>query len=88
MAVTFDATTGEAVQYFDGNEVSREISDQQRSGRKVTFGPCEIGNWGLPVEGVPFPTRNLNGRVDEFLIYKEPLSVDEIKNLYEAGIPN
>ena len=88
VAVTFDATTGEAVQYFDGKEVSREVSEHHLGDRKVTFGPCAIGNWGMPIEGVPFPVRNLNGRVDEFLIYKEPLSGDEISNLYELGIPN
>ena len=88
VAVTFDATTGEAVQYFDGKEVSREVSEHHLGDRKVTFGPCAIGNWGLPIEGVPFPVRNLNGRVDEFLLYKEPLSGDEIANLYELGIPN
>lgn len=88
VAVTFDSTTGEAVQYFDGKEISREGSEHHRDGRKVTFGACEIGNWGLPVEGVPFPVRNLNGRVDEFLIYQEPLSPDEIAHLYELGIPN
>ena len=88
VAVTFDATTGEAVQYFDGKEVSREVSEHHLGDRKVTFGPCAIGNWGLPIEGVPFPVRNLNGRVDEFLIYKVPLSGDEISNLHELGIPN
>lgn len=87
VAVTFDARTGEAVQYFDGKEVSREGSDHHREGRKVTFGACEIGNWGLPPEGVPFPIRNLNGRVDEFLIYQEPLSGDEITALHELGSP-
>lgn len=88
VAVTFDATTGEAVQYFDGKEVSREVSKHHLGDRKVTFGPCAIGNWGLPVEGVPHPVRNLNGRVDEFLIYKLPLAADEIENLYEVGILN
>lgn len=88
VAVTFDATTGEAVQYFDGKEVSREVSKHHLGDRKVTFGPCAIGNWGLPVEGVPHPVRNLNGRVDEFLIYKVPLAADEIENLYEVGILN
>ncbi|MFT7634126.1 MAG: hypothetical protein ACI87E_005185, partial [Mariniblastus sp.] len=85
VAVTFDSTTGEAVQYFDGQEVSREISEHHRDGRQVTFGACEIGNWGLPAEGVPFPVRNLNGRVDEFLIYHEPLAGDEIVEIYQLG---
>lgn len=88
VAVTFDSTTGEAVQYFDGKEVSREGSEHHRDGRKVTFGACEIGNWGLPLEGVPFPVRNLNGRIDEFLIYQKPLTGDEIAELYGLGILN
>lgn len=88
VAVTYSATTGEAIQYLDGQEVSREISEHHQSGRKITFGPCEIGNWGLPRENATFPIRNLNGRVDEFLIYQEPLSSDEITDLYRLGIPN
>lgn len=85
VAVTYDAMTGEAIQYFDGREVSREISEHHLSGRKITFGSCEIGNWGLPQAGVVFPIRNLNGCVDEFLIYKEPLTSQEITNLYRLG---
>ncbi|KAA5545994.1 hypothetical protein FYK55_03530 [Roseiconus nitratireducens] len=88
VAVTYSATTGEAVQYFDGKEVSRSGSEHHRDGRKVTFGRCEIGNWGLPLEGVPFPVRNLNGRVDEFLIFREPLSGQEIEDLYRLGTPD
>ena len=88
IAVTYDSTTGEAVQYFDGKEVSREGSEHHQAGRKVTFGACEVGNWGAHLKGVPFPVRNLNGRVDEFLIYQAPLSGDDIANLYELGNPN
>ncbi|MFK8112386.1 MAG: LamG-like jellyroll fold domain-containing protein [Rubripirellula sp.] len=86
VAVTYDSATAEAVQYFDGIEVSREVNKDHSAGRKVTFGTCEIGNWGLPLEGVPFPVRNLNGRMDEFLIYQESLTATEIANLYELGI--
>tara|TARA_R110002049_G_scaffold50370_3_gene143181 strand:+ start:236858 stop:238516 length:1659 start_codon:yes stop_codon:yes gene_type:complete len=88
VAVTYNSLTGEAVQYFDGKEVSREVNEHHQPGRKITFGACEIGNWGLPLQGVPFPVRNLNGRMDEFLIYQEPLSTDEIAKLYELGTPN
>jgi hypothetical protein len=88
VAVTYDSATGEAVQYFDGKEVSREVNEDHGPGRKVTFGACEIGNWGLPLEGVSFPVRNLNGRMDEFLIYQAPLSGDEIVEIYDLGIPN
>ena len=86
VAVTFDALTGEAIHYLDGEEVSREVSEHPRDERKVTFGRCEIGNWGLPPEGVPYPIRNFNGRIDEFVIYKEPLAAEEVASLYQLGV--
>ncbi|TWT68611.1 LamG-like jellyroll fold domain-containing protein [Crateriforma conspicua] len=88
VAVTFDALTGEAIHYLDGEEVSKEVSEHHRDGHKVTFGRCEIGNWGLPPEGVPYPIRNFNGRIDEFVIYGEPLAAKEIASLYQLGVPD
>lgn len=83
-AVTYDSTTGEAVQYFEskkGNEVSREVS-------KVTVSACVIAKRGWPLKVVVFPARNLNGRIDKFLIDQESLSGDEIANLCELEILN
>ena len=87
VAVTYDSQSGEAVQYFDGKEVGREISPLHQPGRPIHFGPCELGNWGLPIEGHQFPVRNLNGRMDEFAIYNAALSTTEIAALYETGKP-
>jgi hypothetical protein len=86
-AVTHETQTGNVVQYLDGQEISREISPLQASGRKLVFGRCELGNWGLPLEGHRFPLRNLNGRLDEFLIYSAALGGGEIRELYESGKP-
>lgn len=88
LAVTYDSQTGEAVQFLDGREISREVSPYHVPGRAITFGPSEIGNWGLPTEKHQFPIRNLNGRLDEFLIYKAALSPAEILTLYENGQPD
>lgn len=87
LAVAYDNQSGSVIQYFDGEEVSREISSLHQPGRPITFGPCEIGNWGLPTDGHPFPIRNLNGAIDEFAIYGAALGADEIRNLYEKGRP-
>lgn len=87
IAVTYDNQSGEAVQYLDGQEISREISPMHQPGRPIQFGPCEIGNWGLPTQGHQFPIRNFNGRIDEFLIYQAALSPAEIHNLFEIGKP-
>ncbi len=85
IAVTYDNQSGQVIQYFDGREVGREIHKLHQPGRSVRFGPCEIGNWGLPTEGHPFPIRNLNGAIDEFALYSEALSAREINVLFEAG---
>lgn len=87
LAVVYDNRTGTAVQYFDGIEVSREVSPFHAPGRPLLYGPSELGNWGLPTSGHQFPIRNLNGRLDEFAIYSTALPSDEIYSLYEAGRP-
>ena len=73
---------------MDGNEVSREVSEFHAPGRPINFGPAEIGNWGLPTEKHQFPIRNLNGRIDEFAIYKTALPAPDIAELYEQGRPD
>jgi len=85
IAVTYDSQSGEAVQYFDGSEVSRGVPPLHQPGRDITYGPCEIGNWGLPTEGHQFPIRNLNGVIDEFAVYEAVLGADEVRAVFEAG---
>jgi hypothetical protein len=85
IAVTYDNQTGEVVQYFDGSEVSREVSKLHQPGRLITFGPCEIGNWGLPTKGHQFPVRNLNGAIDEFAIYSTVLGAGELRDIFQRG---
>lgn len=87
LAVTYDSVTGLVVQYFDGQEVGREVSGFHQPGRPITYGPCELGNWGLPTQGHQFPIRNLNGAIDEFAIYHQALSPAEIRNLNLKGQP-
>jgi ferric-dicitrate binding protein FerR (iron transport regulator) len=87
LAVSYDAASGEVVQYFDGAEAGREVSPLHQPGRPVSFGPCEVGNWGLPTQGHPFPIRNLNGAIDEFCIYNAVLPPREIRAVYQAGRP-
>lgn len=85
IAVTYDNQSGQVIQYFDGAEVSREVSELHQAGRPITYGPCELGNWGLPTQGHQFPIRNLNGAIDEFAIYSAVLSGEEIQSLYRSG---
>lgn len=87
LAVTYDNVTGQVVQYFDGQEVGREVSGFHQPGRPIVFGPCELGNWGLPTQGHQFPIRNLNGAIDEFAIYAAVLSGAEIGAIFANGKP-
>lgn len=85
VAVTYDNRSGAAIQYVDGVEVSREVHRFHAPDRPVFFGPCELGNWGIPLTGHQFPIRNLNGRIDEFAIYSAVLGAEEVRAMYEAG---
>jgi hypothetical protein len=87
LAVTYDNASGMVLQYFDGKEVGREVSALHQSGRPIVFGPCELGNWGLPTQGHQFPIRTLNGAIDEFAIYHAVLSGAEIQSIFENGHP-
>lgn len=87
LAVTYDNTSGTVIQYFDGQPVDHEISPLHQPGRPIVFGPCEIGNWGLPTQGHQFPIRNLNGAIDEFAIFSCALNATEVSNLYDHGKP-
>jgi hypothetical protein len=85
LAVTYDNCSGEAVQFVDGREVSRETSSLYQPGRKIVFGACELGNWGLPTRDREFAIRNLNGCLDEFIIHNAALTGAELRKMYEAG---
>jgi hypothetical protein len=87
IAVSYDNQSGQVIQYFDGAEVSREVSNLHHAGRPISYGPCELGNWGLPTQGHPFPIRNLNGAIDEFAIYSAVLTGAEIQSIFENGNP-
>ncbi len=87
IAVSYDGGSGQVIQYFDGIEVGRDISPLHQPGRELTFGPCEIGNWGLPTQNHAFPVRNLNGAIDEFAIYSAALTASEIRESYLNGKP-
>ncbi|WP_166443106.1 LamG-like jellyroll fold domain-containing protein [Phragmitibacter flavus] len=87
IAVTYNNTDGTVIQYFDGKPVSRAISPLHQPGRPITYGPCEIGNWGLPTSPSNFPIRNLNGSIDEFAIYHTALTPAEISTIFTTGSP-
>jgi hypothetical protein len=83
LACVYDANDGSVSHYVDGNEVSRE---KIRIPTKLRIGPAEIGNW-VPQDLREYRLRSLNGRIDEFILFSDALSKEQIHAIYEAGTP-
>jgi ferric-dicitrate binding protein FerR (iron transport regulator) len=88
LAVTYSNKTGEVCQYCNGKLVSKEVSELFVPSRPIRIGVCEIGNWGVPLSAHEFPLRNLNGTVDDFMIFREPLPAAEIADMVRLSKPN
>jgi hypothetical protein len=52
---------------------------------KLRIGSADLGNWTDPIWAKSI--RSLNGRIDEFAIYSEALTAEEIRVIYEQGKP-
>jgi hypothetical protein len=84
VAVTLDHEAREVRHFLDGKQIS---SRQLKSLTLPIIDRAQIGNWNAPREGDSYPVRNINGRIDEFLIVNEALSNEQILELYEIGRP-
>ena len=83
---TFDPAKRSVAHFVNGKEISRERIEEKFFVDKLCIGNGEIGNWGLPHREDPvFAIRNLNGRMDEFALFKVALEPDEIRELYERS---
>lgn len=88
LAVTFDPNNRQVVHYVNGEEVSRHDIKPQFFIQRLRIGASEIGNWGQPLRNTPgFAVRNLNGLIDEMIIFDAALDEEEIFSLYENGKP-
>ena len=83
LACVYNGKEGYVSHYLDGNEVSRESI---RIPTTLRVGAAEIGNW-VPQELQDYRRRSLNGRIDEFIFLKAPLSAEQIREIYEVGRP-
>ena len=84
LATVYDHQSGSVAHYVDGHRVSTEAI---RKDSKLRFGAAELGNW-VPEIYKDYRVRSLNGRIDEFVVFKTALSEQQIYKMYEVGQPN
>lgn len=70
---------GEPIGFSGGTQMHKPLP-------RMRIGEADLGNWSDPIwpeAGI----RTLNGRIDEFGIFRAALSTDEIRSLYLQGKP-
>jgi len=89
LATVYNGESSTIAHYVNGEVVSIETIPEALRPDKVVIGPASVGNWSEPRyrTDAGFTMRNLNGAIDEFLLFSAPLSAGEIEELYEAGMP-
>ena len=82
VATVYDHSKGLVTHYVNGQSVSRQ---EMLVRLPLRIEAAEIANWVVPRETGAEPIRNFNGRIDEFLLFREALEPHEIRQMYEAG---
>ena len=70
---------GEAVGFSGGTQMHKELP-------RMRIGSADLGNWSDPI-WPEVSIRTLNGRIDEFGLYRVALSAEEIEDIYQQGKP-
>jgi len=88
LATVYDGTQKQVTHYLNGSILSREQIPEEYLVDTIHIGDASLCNWGLPSRNQPrFAIRNLNGSLDEFMLFSEPLSEQKIQELYNLGKP-
>jgi Concanavalin A-like lectin/glucanases superfamily len=84
LATVYDDRAEKVTHYVDGVEVSSKPIARRGV---LRIGDAELGNWGVRRSNEPSPVRSLCGRMDEFALFREALGSDQMRALYEKGMP-
>ena len=82
LAVVIDRVTHRVAHYVDGREVSAHTL---KFDVPLGFGRAEIGNWNPATRRDSAPIRSLNGRMDELLVFRRALDVQEVRSLSQPS---
>ena len=85
LVTVFDAAAGQVRHYVNGALLTQEPIRPSASGQ-LTIGSATIGNWSLAgAKHQSTKIRNLNGRIDELVVFGEALSEQEIQHIFQVG---
>ncbi|MCM8534993.1 MAG: FecR domain-containing protein [Lentisphaeraceae bacterium] len=88
LAVRLDVEKQQVTHFVNGKTFSTHPAQKGYELTTTRFGNGEIGNWGLPNRAdESYAIRNFNGAMDEFAIFADALSDEELLEIYNAGNP-
>ena len=88
LATTYDVSSGLVIHYLNGELLHTETIPKSLVATTTRVGPASIGNWSLPTKpDAKFAVRNLNGSIDEFIMFSAALTAEEIRDIYVNGRP-
>lgn len=87
LATVYSPLNGKITTYVNGRAVK---TGKVARNDRANIGWANIGNWTGPIppsDPSELRVRNLNGRIDEFIIFDSALDADEVRSIYEVGKP-
>ena len=88
LATVYDVDQASITHYLNGEVLSTATVPSEKMVKETQIGTASIGNWSVPTQpDSRFAIRNLNGSMDEFILFATALSDDEIRGIYNHGKP-
>lgn len=88
LATTYDAINAKTTHYLNGKVIHEETIPTELHVETTRIGGASICNWSIPIKpDAEYAVRNLNGSMDEFIIFSDALGKEEIQEIYENGKP-
>jgi len=88
LATTYNVETKTTTHFLNGEKLHEERIPDGLFVEQTRFGKATIGNWSSPTRPeADFAIRNLNGSMDEFVLFHSALTHHEIRNLFVQGRP-
>ena len=88
LATTYQSDVGKITHYLNGEVLHEEKIAEDLLVTTTRIGAASICNWSIPIKpDAEYAVRNLNGSMDEFMIFSAALDKKEISEIYENGKP-